>query len=106
MGWPKRGEVLVFGWSLNELDPPARADVVRRVEAGLRKGGGVLIAEPISRRIAPWWDDVHRRLAAHGVEAMEFKQRVSLPPRLAALDKAAGLDHSELKARFLVRAPA
>ena len=106
MGWPKGGATLTFGWSLNELPENDRVDTLKRVEAGLRKGCGLLVLEPLSRRITPWWEEVAGRLGRLGVAAHQVKVSVELPPLLRDLDRAAGLDHRLLGARALWRPPA
>ena len=106
LGWPKGNTTLAFGWSLNELTDTDRVGTLKRVEAGLRKGCGLLVLEPLSRRITPWWDDVARRIARLGVGAHQVKVSVNLPPLLRDLDRASGLDHRLLGARALWRPPA
>lgn len=106
LGWPKAGEVLVFGWSLNELSDEHRADTLRRVESALRKGCGLVILEPLSRRISPWWSDVSHRLGRLGASQADVKVTVELPPLLRDLDRAAGLDHRLIGARVMWRPPA
>ena len=103
LGWPSGPRLLVFGWSLNELTEADRAQVRQRVESGLRKGCGLLLIEPLSRRITPWWDDWSRKLRRLGVSAHQAKAHVALPPCLRDLDRAAGMDHRILGARALYR---
>ena len=57
--------------------------------------------EPIARRMSPWWDDWAAYAVARHGRADEWKFAPALPDRLALMDKAAGLDHRELKARTL-----
>jgi hypothetical protein len=70
------------------------------VEAHAR-GASVLIVEPIARRLAAWWDAWRSAFAERGGRAHEWRFAARLPPTLALLDKAAGLDHRELLARSL-----
>jgi len=61
----------------------------------------VLIVEPISRAIAPWWDDAVSRFTAVNGRADEWRFELERPPLVALFDKAAGLNHREVKARTI-----
>jgi hypothetical protein len=65
------------------------------------RGTCILIIEPISRSVSPWWDAAAARLASVGGRADEWRFPVDLPPLLRLFDKAAGLDHRELTARSI-----
>jgi hypothetical protein len=65
----------------------------------------VLIVEPIARTIAPWWDTVANEVVSRGGRNDEWTIPLDLPPLLQMFDKAAGLDHRELKARSLYLRP-
>ncbi len=65
------------------------------------RGASVLVIEPIARRMSPWWDEWAGFFRALGGRADEWKFTPRLPERLALMDRAAGLDHRELKARTL-----
>jgi len=98
---PGRGGAVVAAFTANELDETARARLlVALLEAG-RAGARVLVVEPISRRIAPWWRDWATAFASAGGRADEWRFPAALPETLAGLDRAAGLDHRELLARSL-----
>jgi hypothetical protein len=64
-------------------------------------GAPVLIIEPIARRISPWWEEWARDWEDAGGRADEWRFQVDLPERLALMDRAAGLNHRELKGRSL-----
>ena len=64
-------------------------------------GARILIVEPISRRISPWWDDWAAELTRNGGRADEWRLPIELPEKLQALDEAAGLNHKELTARSI-----
>jgi SAM-dependent methyltransferase len=98
-------DLLVCGWFLNELDAGAREAVLGGIDAALAAGSGLLVLEPLARGITPWWDAVARRLSPHGVAAAEIKIEPALPDWVARLDAAAGLDHGQIGARVLFRAP-
>jgi hypothetical protein len=59
----------------------------------------VLVVEPISNRISPWWPEW---VAALGGRADEWKVRVDAPPLVKRLAKAAGLRPEVLTARSLL----
>ena len=61
----------------------------------------MLIVEPISRLVAPYWDSWASSFAAAGGRADEWRFHVELPPIVAKLDRASGLDHRELTGRSL-----
>jgi hypothetical protein len=61
----------------------------------------VLVLEPIARGITPWWDQTADRFEAAGGRADEWSFEVELPASLRLFDKAAGLNHRELKVRSL-----
>ena len=48
-----------------------------------------------------WWGSWQLAFAAAGGRADEWRFHVELPPIVAKLDKAAGLNHRELKGRSL-----
>ena len=82
----------------------ARTTAGRAPRAG-RAGARVLVVEPISGRIAPWWRDWAAAFASAGGRADQWRFPAALPETLAALDRAAGLDHRELLARSLWLGP-
>jgi hypothetical protein len=95
------GSAILAAYVLNELTDKART----AMEAALVEAAGqrarVLIIEPISRSVSPWWDAMASRLAKIGGRADEWRFPVELPPLLRLLDRAAGLDHRELTARSI-----
>jgi hypothetical protein len=96
---PPAGDVgIVSAYVLNEL-PPAARDAVLGILVAAR--ARVLIIEPISRAAAPWWDAAQQTIQAAGGRADEWRIALNLPPLVAKLDVAAGLDHREVKARSL-----
>ena len=97
----REGSAIVAAYVLNEVTAEART----AIEAVLVEAAGhrarVLIIEPISRSVSPWWDALAARLATVGGRQDEWRFRVELPPLLRLLDRAAGLDHRELTARSI-----
>jgi SAM-dependent methyltransferase len=99
---PPRGDVgIVVAYLLNELTEAARHTVLAALVDASRHGARVLVVEPIARAVAPWWDEAARAVREAGGRADQWRFTLDLPPLLQMLDKAAGLDHRELKARSL-----
>lgn len=92
---------ILLGWVVNELESASRDALLPRLLAAAARGARVLVVEPIASRPVPWWPawaDAFTR--AEGREDL-WRFPSSLPPLLALLDKAAGLDHRVLTARSL-----
>lgn len=98
---PGGGAGILLAWTVNELDAPAQAELLRDLLDAHARGAAVLVVEPIARRLAPWWGAWATPFAERGGRADEWRFPARLPPTLALLDKAAGLDHRELLARSL-----
>ena len=69
--------------------------------AAADRGTRVLVLEPIARTVVPWWDASAKRIEAAGGRVDEWRFLANLPPLLQLLDKAAGLNHVEIKVRSL-----
>jgi SAM-dependent methyltransferase len=96
------GSAILAAYVLNEMTEEART----ALEAALARAAGerrarVLIIEPISRSVSPWWDAMASRLSKIGGRADEWRFPIDLPPLLRMLDRATGLDHRELTARSI-----
>lgn len=98
---PGRGDAVVAGWTLNELDAAVREELVSRLVEAAGRGARVLVLEPVARGVAPWWPAAGERIAAAGGRADEWRFRAELPDVVARLGRAAGLDHREQTARSL-----
>ena len=96
-----RGSAVVAAYLLNEMAGEARAALEQRLLDAAGRGARVLIVEPISRRITPWWAEAAERVRQRGGREDDWKVRVELPERLRLLDRAAGLDHRVLTCRSL-----
>ena len=92
---------VVAAYVLNELPGAMRERLAERLIDAVRRGVRILIIEPISRSVSPWWDATASRVAAAGGRADEWRFPVERPASMRLLDKAAGLDHRELTARSL-----
>jgi SAM-dependent methyltransferase len=97
----RAGSAIVAAYVLNELPEHARQSLEVALIDAASRGARLLIIEPISRSISPWWDATASRLASAGGRADEWRFAVELPPLLHLLDTAAGLDHRELTARSI-----
>ncbi len=95
------GSAAVAAYVLNELPVAARGRVEETLRAAADRGVAVLVVEPISRSLTPWWDETASRFVEAGGRADEWRFAVELPPMLRLFDKAAGLNHRELTARTL-----
>jgi SAM-dependent methyltransferase len=98
---PGAGSGVVLGWVVNELERPAREALLLRLLEASRRGARVLVVEPIAARPVPWWAAWAKEFSDAGGRDDLWRFPSELPPLLALLDKAAGLDHRVLKARSL-----
>jgi SAM-dependent methyltransferase len=98
---PTRGSAVIAAYALNELPDPTRAQVEQRLLDAAAAGVTVLVLEPIARAVTPWWNATASRVVAAGGRADEWRIQADLPPFLRLLDRAAGLNHRELKLRSL-----
>lgn len=98
---PARGSGIVAAYVLNELTDAARLQLEEQLLAAAGHGSSVLIIEPISRAVTPWWEQTARRVLAAGGRADEWRFPIELPGILAKFDAAAGLRHNELTSRTL-----
>ena len=96
---PADTSLVVAAFVVNELKQADRAALLRefiRLKADTTR---ILIVEPISHRISPWWPEW---VAATGGRADEWKARIDVPPLVKKLAKAAGLRPEVLTARSLL----
>ena len=107
---------VIAAFTINELDLSARERFRREFLKVARNGCPVLIIEPIARRLTSmsganaspkgrshqgWWGEWASEWKSVGGREDDWRFRVTLPERLALMDKAAGLDHRELTGRSL-----
>jgi SAM-dependent methyltransferase len=98
---PRAGDLWVLGWTVNECAPAIEVDLRTRLAQAAAADVAYVVAEPLATAATPWWREWERALAPAGAKSAEVKVRVELPPPLARLDRAAGLDHRLLGARVL-----
>ena len=92
---------ILAAYTVNELPEHTRRQLLDRLVQAHARGAAVLIAEPISRRVSPWWNAWVEAFAAAGGRSDEWRFSVPLPARQRNLAKAAGLNPQELTARTL-----
>ncbi len=98
---PKPPALVLAAFAMNELPDASREALLERLI--VRAGGGdrVLIVEPLAGFVARWWGRWRNTVVAAGGRSDEWRVRVELPPIVAKLDRAAGLNHRELTGRSL-----
>ena len=105
--FPRDTSFVVAAFVVNELSDTNRAAVLDnlvRLKANTAGKGAephVLIVEPISQRISPWWDQWAAEFTRIGGRADVWKARIDSPPIIKRLAKAAGLRPEMLTARSL-----
>lgn len=96
---PSERATFLAAFVMNELSPVVRNELLMRLFDRAAHGDRVLVVEPIARFVAPWWNPWRDRVLAAGGRADEWRVGAELPPLVARLDRAAGLDHRRLTAR-------
>jgi hypothetical protein len=96
---------VLAAFTLNELNDERRRTVEAQLLERAARGTRLLVVEPISRAVTPWWDQMAVRLTARGGREDDWRFPVELPPLLRLLDKSAGLHHQHLTARSLYIGP-
>ncbi len=61
----------------------------------------MLVLEPLAGLVARWWNRWRDVVEKAGGRADEWRVRTELPPIVAKLDRAAGLNHREITGRSL-----
>ena len=102
-GMPRTGagDLIVAGWSINELKDDARNGLLGELERAIKRGAYLLIFEPISQKICPWWSGWTRTLAPYGGRDSFEKFNWERPEWIRKMDKAAKMNHHILSARIL-----
>lgn len=107
--FPKNTSIVVAAFVVNELKEKDRnallEQLTRRSAAGNREPGTasphILIIEPISQRISPWWDEWAGTFEKLGGRNDIWKARVETPITIKRLAKSSGLRPEMLTARSL-----
>ena len=92
---------ILAAFTLNELPDGERDTLLTRLVDRAAHGDRVLIVEPLAGFVARWWNRWRDRFEAAGGRADEWRLRTELPPIVAKLDRAAGLNHREITGRSL-----
>jgi SAM-dependent methyltransferase len=99
---PPRGtSFVVAGFVVNEVGDAARAALLETVLDASRTGVAVLIVEPISRRVSPWWPEWEKAFVTRGGRADEWRFPTEVPPIVRRLARATGLHPEVMTARSL-----
>ncbi len=70
----------IAAFTVNELAQAARDRLLARLLDAVAAGSPVLVVEPISRRVSPWWPEWREKLLAIGGREDEWRLRPALPP--------------------------
>jgi SAM-dependent methyltransferase len=98
---PKGPVSILAAFAMNELGDSEREALLARLVARGAQGDRVLIVEPLAGFVARWWNRWRETFEAAGGRADEWRLRTELPPIVAKLDRAAGLNHREITGRSL-----
>jgi SAM-dependent methyltransferase len=102
---PRGPMSILAAFTMNELPETERDALLARLMERSRQGDRVLIVEPLARFVARWWNRWRITFEAAGGRADEWRVRADLPPIVAKLDRAAGLNHREITGRSLWLGP-
>jgi ribosomal protein RSM22 (predicted rRNA methylase) len=98
--WP-RADAIVAAFTVNELAPDEREVVLQRLLAARQAGARVLVVEPLSRAVSPWWTEWSERIEDLGGRADEWRFPTTIPPLVGRLADAAGLRPEGVAGRSL-----
>lgn len=93
---------IVIGWTLNELEEPVREAIAQHILPWVTRGSRLLVIEPVSKRVAPWWDEWTARFPKDRCVVAERRLRLDLPQQLSLLGRAAGLGVDATAVKALV----
>lgn len=92
---------ILAAFTMNELGEAERDTLLARLVERASRGDRILIVEPLAGFVARWWNRWRETFEAAGGRADEWRVRAELPPIVAKLDRAAGLNHQEITGRSL-----
>jgi SAM-dependent methyltransferase len=98
---PKSTVSFLAAFTMNELADAERDALLATLIERARGGDRVLVVEPLAGFVARWWNRWRATFEAAGGRADEWRLRTELPPIVAKLDRAAGLNHREITGRSL-----
>ena len=102
---PRGASLIVAGFIVNELTDTARGALLESLQSARLAGASVLIVEPISLRVSPWWPSWQEAFTAAGGRADEWRFSIELPGIVKRLARATGLHPEKMTARSLFFAP-
>lgn len=92
---------ILAAFTLNEMPGERREGLLQRLVDRAGRGDRLLIVEPLAGQVAPWWKAWRDVIVKRGGRADEWRFKAERPALVAKLDRAAGLNHSELTGRSL-----
>ena len=92
---------VVCAFTANELEERARGALLGRLLKASATGAQVLVVEPLSTRVSPWWTVWRESFVRQGGREDVWRVPWVRSQTLALLDHAAGLDHREIAGRSL-----
>lgn len=99
---PNGPSATLAAFTLNEMpDADREALLARLVERAASDGHAMLVVEPLAGFVARWWNRWRDRVEAAGGRADEWRVAADLPPIVAKLDRASGLNHRTITGRSL-----
>ena len=98
---PNSPAMILASYTVNELREADRSPLLPRLLERAANGDRVLIVEPLARSASRWWRQWAEAFAAAGGRADEWRFPAELPPLVAKLDRAAGLNHTHFTGRSL-----
>jgi hypothetical protein len=98
---PNPPALFLAAFAINELTEADRDALLGRLVDRASGGDRLLIVEPLAGFVARWWNKWRATVEAAGGRADEWRLRTELPPIVAKLDRAAGLNHREITGRSL-----
>ena len=99
--FPVERAAILAAFAVNELEDESRNALLERLLERARQGDLVLVVEPVAGFVARWWNRWRDAFEQAGGQADEWRARVELPPIVAKLDRAAGMNHREMTGRSL-----
>lgn len=98
-------DAIVLGWAVNELNADDRQTLLHKLVTFATERGPVLIVEPLSHAVSPWWREWVAAFAPAGGRADEWKFQIDQPAMLKELGHRAGFRRDVLGARSIWAAP-
>jgi SAM-dependent methyltransferase len=98
---PRGTSFVVAAFVVNELSEAARELLSATLLEACRQGVSVLIVEPISLRVSPWWQEWQQAFAAVGGRADQWRFDIEPPAIVKRLARATSLNPEIMTARSL-----